>query len=1174
MSITVTTHRSTRRNTGRSSSLLGRTLLALTLLGFFGAEAAATCWDPFSNNNRTIVGRLVYGNIDRITDPDTGSTLNDDGNLIELVDGNDYLSQGDPLGHVEVELDDGWTIQCGTDITDADGNFRIQITGTPNLTMKVKARNDYVRVKKFKGVGQNLGTDKVLKTKIDVSDLIDWSACPVDSVCDLGDIEAVNDNDHTFNTMNGNQENMKSRAFYITTMAHILGQYIEDLNDSNIPGESVVVRLGMNNNKTAWYERVMNTIYLPGADAPIFLHEYGHFLQDKIAAFSAVPSYNSHAECNEITDRLSSDPNLCWGWFEGFAEWYAVEGGIQYFGSYDDLLLGHWIYDIEDNPCDAGEVTAWQDPRAVESVVANVLWDLIDSDQDHLDPDGDGETPSTNPLIDEVAEVPVQWVIDVFTAKVPAHKSCGLADLNSHPVGLDEFWDEYRIQRGGDDVVVPDLYAAYAYNGADIGNAQDVLSPDPVSISTTSHVIGLWSNKPMMDLRIVDGSDDVSGSYRYYVDDDDVSDTELPTGGTPWFSSKLLENNESHSMSEGRDRWVHVQSEDMAGHPGTATAHLGPFLIDLTDPYITDMPLPIEGDTFVLGYLETLQWESQDDLSGVDHVEIDYVTDSGATYSIADNRPEDGSFAWRVDDVPAPSTGVIRYTAVDRAGNTGSGEVKVSIVPVFEGMDLNLDIDAAVVIAADLNQDGDDEVILGSRTAFGGGNIYVLGGNGGGATFISQIEPWNAVDDLYASDVDRDGDLDVLTVSYNPAGGMTFLEMLRNDGSGTLVPTPMSEPLGALSDKVVRVITANDRPRPLIVVFGENNGAAPGPRVMAWDFAGAMAPVSLGIDPMTGDWETADINQDGYYDAVSLGEDATGAAGLRVFWGGATGFTRDDIEFYGTTGAGDLDLGDFDADGLSDAFVMFDDGAVRVTKLMQQSTTGFSAYATAGSFDHQIAAGDGKIVDHENDAWGAVVALGLHEANGVSGWYLRNRTGLGTVQSDSVSAITLLHGTDTAWGDFGNDGDLEPFMIGYDINNDLRIISYESNIADYIERNDYPAAPIKLQSSYDAARNGYLFTWEAPGVHGDETPEPGFGYELRVGSAPGLGDILSWSFQAGPSLQGSGLERFIQLPGGVYFAEVRSVDSGWRRSNPSSTHQTTNPTTGPGGGSSGGPGGK
>ncbi len=91
----------------------------------------------------------------------------------------------------------------------------------------------------------------------------------------------------------------------------------------------------------------------------------------------------------------------------------------------------------------------------------------------------------------------------------------------------------------------------------------------------------------------------------------------------------------------------------------------------------------------------------------------------------------------------------------------------------------------------------------------------------------------------------------------------------------------------------------------------------------------------------------------------------------------------------------------------------------------------------------------------------------------------------------------------TAWGDFDGDHDLDFIVTGMTSAGAWNTRWYENTATDRGRANMDPPAPIALSSLYDPARGGYVFSWQAPGIHVDETAESAFGYEIRVGMGAG-----------------------------------------------------------------------
>jgi len=1108
-----------------------------------------------------ITGRIVYGNIYDDIGEDHPPDGDDD--CVPTPDAPcGFLHSGDPIAHVWVQLNSSGGMEDHT-ITDANGRFSMVVTGTPNLTLVVKAKNDYVAVKTYNGPIGNFATDDVLEKHIDVAGLITYG--PAEIV--LPDLVGASD---FTDWWPNNGANYLSRAFYITNVAHVSGTNVERLLETVIPGDRRVgVRMGIPG--TAFFYTVSNTIFLENTDSSTFWHEYGHFLEKKLGGFDLIPAYTfegQHQQCTQITGTTlqelcsltpvpanvcallpnDNSPSLEWAWIEGFATFIARLNSVDFYGSEaaaDNALSGD--HASENDAC--GVFTDGTDPRAVEGVVAQVLWDLVDDTPDESD-HGRG--------VDEIALFEAAEVLDVFHQGV---------------LGLEEFWQAFT---GGSHDIQPHLFSAYASNGADLGSALDSAQPQAATV-TTSHTLE-WSNSPGVQLTITDGTDlepndhdDVSGSYKYFVVNDTwpqtwpnilEPETFKDAGTVKQYSVDLPD-----SVPPDLQQYIHVNSLDMKGHTSEDATHIGPFLIDTVDPFWIGFPevIPYRGPdptvtssdkTLVLGYPALIKWSSGDALSGVAEVRVvfeDLLT--GTTYDIVTTPDQTRNYSWFVEDVPVTQSARIVITVTDRAGNDIVHELPVKVVPHFEGPVIsypasdNGNCDDGKAISADLQRDGYDDVVLVCRIN-ATGHLFVYGGTPNGLVLIQNFV-WRAVDDLVAADLDRDGDLDVATVSMAiPAGGNTRLDILYNDGTGTLFDPAITRPLASLAQKTVRVLTPYDRKRPHIFVFGVLAAAGNTPDIKSYDVAAGYALAATpGLDPVDGDWEAGDLNRDGYQDLVALGVDGSGTAALSIFSGSAGGWSRLDAEVYGSATGPDVDLGDFDSDGKLDIFVMFEDAA-RVTKLLRAlpgAVGAFSTFAEATDVAQQVAEGGGYVTDHANDGKSEVVAMGLDAAGNVGGWYLRNDTIVGMLTDDAVPSITPLDVSDTAWGDFDRDGDLDVFQLGHDING-LFIADYENLLGTYIDQNDAPRPPANLSAAYSGT--GYVFSWTAPTSNADETPDTGLGYELRIGTTPTGGEILSWAHPAGASQQGSTLSRFVRMPQGNYYYDVRSVDSGWLRSAP------------------------
>lgn len=1113
-----------------------------------------------------VSGRIVYSNVDR-TEEDAGGGYGEAASIFSRG-----LSNGQPVAHVRVEVRTKITdILVDWTYTDEDGEFTLVTGGTGFETpgiLRVKAANEYAYVKKSKPIP--LSTDEIIHADFDINDAYDGGDV------ELGNV-GVDDHEKTFTSHAVSHP--VSRALYVAGSVYRGARHIETLTERSLG--IVQVRLGSKG--TAWYDKFLavgKTIHLPAETAATIDHEYGHFIEDSIGAFGIIPSYlltGDHAHS------LCSEENECWAFLEGLASWYgavntrgfADVSGVRFTGDpVDSTDLGDdpWDYDaipvlgdnwwVENWVCDATHMAPWTDARAVESVVAKVLWDLIDSHEDSFDALGTG--------VPEIAEIPIEDVLAVLMETIPSNTPCSWANPYTHPVTLEQFCQVYLDKHAGDGVW-PDLYAAYAFNGlAGMGSVVDIEGPQAAALSSTTHGGHLWSNNPHVNITAVDGSDDFSGSFYYFLFPGQyLPTTEFDEGdviiGNENLRSKATTNSMTIDLESGDDQYVHLQTRDLAGHLGV-TSHFGPVRIDLDPPEWIGHEIPAAGEPSLIGKYVRLEWDAVDALSGIDYLRITYSDPangiSGVLPAIIHAASGSYEFYLNPDVVKPSSSAFFSLTMFDIAGNSSTeSSTSLDIVSPFDGpFDLDLALSVGRVVSGDLNGDGIDEVVVSGRL-LGVPALRIIDASSGFT--IQDLAPGLEDGDLCLADTDSDGDLD-LVAGGRFDGAAPEIRLFENDGTGSLVPRG-ALPVPAFDGMVLRVVDLYGGGEPVLVYGGTMGSAASGSELRAYKLIGG-GPVELltGTSFRGGDFEVGDINADGIFDFVTLSVDAYGDGVLA--WSLGSDNPNHRREWVAADGIpvlfpelGDVDLGNWDHDNDLDLFVMCRVGSPTGPKdrdkMYEWTGSGFTeVLATA-----RIAEGDGHIVDIYNDGMSDVMAMGRQLSGTVSSWYVTNeakgRRGTGVPYPVSTR---LLYDTDTAWGDFDGDGDLDFVVIGKNSFGGNSTLMYRNQLGDLGKPNHAPPAPRNPSFFYDGDRGGYVFSWDAPSISGDETPVSAFQYEIRVSSAIDGGNVVSWAHHAGHRQQvaaqfvGLHYERFVSMPPIPCEWEVRTVDNGWRRSSPAS----------------------
>ena len=1149
----------------------------------------------------TLKGRIVYGAIDESKENDLFS----DGDDLEVTSiFQRGLSVGTGVPFVTVELRTTLGKLVDSDITDAQGYYELSSTDdnpSPNR-LKILAENAYCIVKKAKPIP--LATDKALRVTYTLNnDLYD------ESIINLEQIEISDfDSDHIFNTAWGlGNDIYLSRALYVAGAIHRGARHIEEISGSSL--DMVWVRYGWSLFGNAYYDAFLtlanNTIHLPWDATYAIDHEYGHHIERSLGAFGMFPSYTftgSHSFCSVESE--------CWAFIEGLATFYGAinsQGfidvdGVDFFGKPTDTdgdtnpwtgsnfaedpattLGGDWWvegYYEEHDLC--SDPIPFSDRAANEGVVAQVLWDLVDDNietKNHF-----GLLSSLSNEVPEIAQVDIQNVLEVLTAVIPMNSPCDGWDMYQYPITLDQFCETY-IEKFIDKVY-PDLYSAFVFNGVNSSCVSDTEGPEEPHISSSTHIIGEWTNKTSMFVSIGDGNDDFSGSYYYYNTFDDKDDTslseEMIESMSLLFESKEQVNTATLPVfEEGEHVYLHVQTIDLARHLGS-TGHYGPLKIDLTDPiFEEETKFPDPSEDYLIGTYVEVTWKAWDELSGIDHIKISY---GDPTNSLENELQElvfeaSGSAEFYLNpDVVVPSTtGNIILRAYDKAGNSiVESSENLTIVSPFSGpYGFGFDTRNIRVISGDIDGDGFDEVIMSGRMEGNKRALKVIHFHP--FEIIEDLSPGVEGGDLFLADADRDGDLDLFAGGYYGSEGRQIY-LHKNDGTGKLTsfgPLPLPN-ISSMKKMVLRVVDLYGTGEPVLVYGGVASGVN---ELSAYNLVKDIHEYIAGVEFRGGDFEVGDINADGIFDFVTLGYDVSGTGSVRMYPGEYTdNGLKWSLEGESTLDIfpheGDVDLGNIDDDRDLELFMMY-----RYSNgVSEKNVTGVWDW-TGGAFiqtikastKNRISDGDGHIAAIYNDGRSDVFAMGYKQTlDRFSSWYLSNFE-TGKQEGSGIpfpNKEYLLRDTDTAFGDFDGDGDLDMIVSGEDNSGSDITYWYENMVSDYGNPNATPLPPTDINvSAYDPVLGGYLVSWFPPSEDVDETAIDELQYEIRVDSAEALKNIVSWAHPAGQRQQVAAniidghFERFVPLLPGSYLFDVRTVDNGWKRSDPATTLAKGSSTT-------------
>ena len=429
-------------------------------------------------------------------------------------------------------------------------------------------------------------------------------------------------------------------------------------------------------------------------------------------------------------------------------------------------------------------------------------------------------------------------------------------------------------------------------------------------------------------------------------------------------------------------------------------------------------------------------------------------------------------------------------------------------------------------------------------------------------------------------DYDNDGRLDIFIAgfdgypAYNPSSQLWRNTELGLTNVNTGLPAALYNSL-AWADydndgRLDLAIAGYDSPNDICEVW-RNTGSG---------FANINAGLP-GLQYSTIAW--GDYNNDGRPDILLMGYDATGITNVSGIWSNTgAGFTNINAGLPQLNSTHSAAWGDYDNDGRLDFVLAGYDGTNDSCEIWRNTGAGFTSI-NAGL--PGIESGGVAWGDYDNDGRFLDLALdGYDGTNDICEIWRNTGSGFTNINAN----LPGFEGT-IAWGDYDNDGRLDVLLAGYtangyitqvwlntgngftnlnlnlgannyaasfgDLNNDGRLDILTLNasgdavwINTEINSNTVPSAPTGLAAT---VVNGQVeFHWNA--ATDAQTPSAGLSYNLRVGTTPGGGDIVSPEansdgFRLLPAPGNAQMRTNAILaglnPGNTYYWSVQAVDT-------------------------------
>ena len=432
-------------------------------------------------------------------------------------------------------------------------------------------------------------------------------------------------------------------------------------------------------------------------------------------------------------------------------------------------------------------------------------------------------------------------------------------------------------------------------------------------------------------------------------------------------------------------------------------------------------------------------------VSNVERISSLYINDGSGNFDLDPNTPFDGVRFGSVgfSDIDGDSDMDVLITGLSSGGiiaklyaNDGAGNFALVMNGSFDTF--FTEVTGSSIAFSDVDNDGDDDVLITGRTSFNQRTALLYANDGSGSFSLISNTPFDGVSEgsVAFSDIDNDGDEDVI-ITGRRTSSQRIAQLYTNDGTGVFEFSEENDFEGVERGSVAFSDIDNDGDNDLIIT-GRNDSLESRTTVYQNNGTGLFTEIiTTSVNAVSGSSiDLSDVDGDGDQDLLITGaintpltEQFVAEIISELYTNDGDGnFTQVSESAFEGIRTGAIAHSDIDGDGDEDVLITGENTySVPIAKLYSNEGSGVFSEVSQTPFEGVIQ-GAVAFSDVDNDGDMDVLISGAGSFGPVSNLYINDGSGVYTLATNTP--FQEVEASAIAFSDVDNDGDEDVLITG------------------------------------------------------------------------------------------------------------------------------------------------